>query len=45
MTQSNHTQPHLDFYQQVEEFVICSVAADTTGDHHKNNEIGMFLLF
>lgn len=38
------TQPHPDFYLQVEDFIIGSVSTDTTNDSALNNEIGMFLL-
>ncbi|GLO63827.1 hypothetical protein MACH09_43350 [Vibrio sp. MACH09] len=44
MTQPIHCEPEADFHLQVEDFIISAVAADITGDHALNNEIGMFLL-
>lgn len=39
-----NTSPPLNFYHQVESFVIDAVAADISGDKALDNEIGMFLL-
>ncbi|WP_171754047.1 hypothetical protein [Vibrio sp. 99-8-1] len=44
MTQPIYCEPEADFHLQVEDFIISAVAADITGDHALNNEIGMFLL-
>ncbi len=37
-------QNHPDFYQQVEDFILCAVADNATGDHATNTEIALFLL-
>ncbi|GLO60739.1 hypothetical protein MACH09_12470 [Vibrio sp. MACH09] len=37
-------QTHPDFYQQVEDFILCAVADNSTEDHATNTEIALFLL-
>lgn len=37
-------QSHPDFYQQVEDFVLCAVADSASSDYASNTEIGLFLL-
>ncbi|GLO61939.1 hypothetical protein MACH09_24470 [Vibrio sp. MACH09] len=39
---THQTQP--DFYQQVEDFILCAVADNSTEDHATNTEIALFLL-
>lgn len=39
---TSQTQP--DFYQQVEDFILCAVADNSTEDHATNTEIALFLL-
>lgn len=33
-----------DFYQQVEDFILCAVADNSTEDHASNTEVALFLL-
>ncbi|GLO62205.1 hypothetical protein MACH09_27130 [Vibrio sp. MACH09] len=33
-----------DFYQQVEDFILCAVADNSTEDHANNTEVALFLL-
>ncbi|NOI68021.1 hypothetical protein [Vibrio sp. 99-8-1] len=33
-----------DFYQQVEDFILCAVADNSTENHATNTEIALFLL-
>ncbi|GLO61942.1 hypothetical protein MACH09_24500 [Vibrio sp. MACH09] len=37
-------QTHPDFYQQVEDFILCAVADNSTEDHATNTEVALFLL-